>query len=184
MMWLLLPAALAGDVVFDLKVPARLVLDGQSVAEVHVESVLRVPVAAGTHQLSVTVANSVQSYDLVVGDGQVVVLIGRTGTTVGKPEAAVAAEAGGLCSVRFRVSAAERMMVQVDRQRVLVGPGEGVALPLAPGEHELSVRNVDGTQVFARGTLQVLASGEAVAQISEGRMPETSGTCVAFIAGG
>lgn len=183
MLTLLLAQALAGDVVFDLKVPARLALDGEVVAEVHREGVLRLPVADGAHTLVVTVQGQPRSFDLPVGVEPVLVLVGRTGISVGAPPAADAGVPVGDASVRFRVSEKERLLVQIDRQRVLVGPGLGVVLPLAQGEHELSIRNPDGTQVFARGTLNVTGTGEAVVQLSEGRMPETAGDAVSFVAG-
>lgn len=181
----LLLQALAGEVVFDLKVPARIVLDGEVVAEVHRESVLRVPVADGDHSLVLAVQNEPRSFPLAVGAQPVLVLVGRTGISVGAlAEAPEVALPAGDASVRFRVSEKERLLVQIDKQRVVVGPGAGVALPLALGEHALSIRNPDGTQVFARGVLHVAGPGEAVVQISEGRLPETSGDVVSFVAGG
>jgi hypothetical protein len=72
-------------------------------------------------------------------------------------------------------------MVQIGRQRVVVGPGDGLVLPLELGRHEMSVRNQDGTAVYARGSLEVTPGGEPViVQLAQGALPETSSGSVRF----
>lgn len=200
-MWWLLACCLAhaGEIVVDAKVPVRLSLDGELVAELYAESRLVLPVGDGGHTLVVTTDGTPQSYQVTAGSTPVTVLVGRTGTSIGVPADSVSVHvertiAGGPVDVRFRTVGRERLMIQLGQQRVVVPPGNGVLLPLDLGEHPLTVRSSDGTNVFARGVLTVSGAGvtaqgigtagEAVVQLAEGKIPETSGDAVAFDATG
>lgn len=184
-MWtlLFLSAAFAGEVVIDVKLPARLSLDGELVAEVYREGVLRLPVKDGPHQLVVTTGGMPSSFQVDVGPRPTVVIVGRSGISVSQDDQEQVVPMGD-AQVRFRSAHNERLMVQVGNQRVVVSAGDGILIPLPVGEYPMTVRNPDGTSIFARGMLQVRGGADLVVQISEGMLPETSGEGVAFHPGG
>lgn len=178
---LLVGPAQAGEFVADVKVPARLSIDGEIVAEVYRESLLRVPYPDGDHKLVVTTEGVPKTFPITIDpDVPVVVLVGRSGTTVGSDDPAPRPMAVGESNVRFRVSGRDRLMVQVGKQRILVSPGSGVSLSLAAGEHDLSVRSPDGTTIFTRGVLTVSGGTDLVVQLAEGKLPETAGEGLTF----
>lgn len=179
----LMLSAFAGELVVDAKVPVRVAVDGELLAEVHREGVLHLPLADGLRGVVLTVAGNAQRYEVQIGDQPSRILVGRTGVTVDAVAPAVAIPQGE-ATVRFRTAGKERLLVQVDRQRVLVSPGVGIALPLSTGDHAISIRNPDGTQIFARGTLIISSGGDLLVQIAEGRVPETSGEGLQFVADG
>jgi hypothetical protein len=178
--------AVAGELVVDVKVPARVAVDGEVVADVYQDGVLRVPWADGAHQVTVTVAGSPQRLDVTAAAEPVVLLVGRTGISIGavaNPAAPPVADAVA-SDVRFRTIGTERLLVQIDAQRVAVSPGKGILLPLQVGDHPISVRSGDGTSVYARGVLTITGGADNVVQVTEGALPETSGAGVHFSAGG
>lgn len=178
---MLLSAALAGDLVVDVKVPVNVSIDGQQAADVFQPGMLRLPVDDGPHKVTVVVAGKPSVFDVTIGPSPVVLLVGRSGTTVGAADAQpVPLATGADIPVRFRTTARDRLLVQIAGQRVVVAPGVGVTLPLGLGEHEMTVRSPDGTSIFARGMLVVGGSGELIVQLSEGKMPETSGPGLSF----
>lgn len=180
---LLLGTALAGELVIDAKVPARVAVDGELAAEIYALGRLHLTVADGAHKVVVTVDGTPRALEVQVGARPVVVFVGRTGLTVDAGPAPVVATLGD-ATVRFVTPEGSRLLVQVDGRRVPVPPGGGVPVTLPVGEHTMSVRNADGTQVYARGTLVLRGTGDVVVQITEGRVPETSGEGVSFVADG
>ncbi|MCB9663145.1 MAG: hypothetical protein H6732_03460 [Alphaproteobacteria bacterium] len=209
-MWWILSCLLAhgGEVIVDAKVPVHLAVDGVVVAEVYTVGVLKLPVDAGKHTLTLTTGGTPAAHEIDVGDQPVVVIVGRTGTSVGTlaegapepspastaaavaaapaPTPEVAASAApallGPVPVRFRTAGRARLLVQIDTRRYTVAPGEGIDVDLSAGEHIVSVRNPEGTQIYARGVLTVTGGGDLVVQVAEGRVPETSGNGLAFYA--
>lgn len=178
---MLLSAALAGDLVVDVKVPVTLSLDGQQVADVFQPGVLRMPIPDGAHKVTAVVGGKPQVFEVTIGLTPVVLLVGRSGTTVGAPDALPPpVVAGGDIPVRFRSAARDRLLLQIGGQRVVVAPGVGLSLPLSLGEHEMTVRSPDGTSIYARGVLVVAGVGDLVVQLAEGKMPETSGPGLSF----
>lgn len=177
--------AFGGELVLDAKVPAHLVLDGEVVAELYQPALLHLPLDAGSHRLVLTTEGQPEPFEFVsAADSTHVLLAGRTGNTLSSaldrtqddpPDADV-----GPVSVRFRTAGNQPLMVQIARQRVVVSPGEGVDVSLPVGTHAMSLRSSDGTSVYARGMLKVGPTEDAVVQIGEGAMPETSGPGVAF----
>lgn len=200
-MWCILSLLVAygGEVIIDAKIPAHVAVDGAVVAEIYTEGVLRLPLADGRHTLGITTGGTPSSHEIEVGGTPVVVLVGRSGTSIGaagasaapEPVAGVEPEAGaepapaapvGPVPVRFRTAGRARVLVQIGTRRFTIAPGAGIEVELAPGEHIVSVRNPDGTQVFARGVLTLTGGSDLVVQVAEGRVPETSGDGVAFYA--
>lgn len=178
---MLLSVALAGDLVVDAKVPVAVSVDGPQVAELYQPALLRLPLDDGPHKITLLVAGNPSVHELVIGDTPVVLLVGRSGTTVGASDAEPPPVlAGGDVPVRFRTASRDRLLLQVGGQRVVVAPGIGLTLPLALGEHDMTVRSPDGTSIYARGILVVSGAGDLVVQLSEGKMPETSGSGLSF----
>lgn len=178
---MLLSAALAGDLVVDVKVPVTVSVDGLQVADVFQPGVLRLPEEDGPHKVTVVVAGKPSVFDVTIGPSAVVLLVGRSGTTVGAPDALPVPMAVGVdIPVRFRATNRDRLLLQIGGQRVVVAPGVGVTLPLSLGEHEMTVRSPDGTSIYARGMLVVSAAGDLIVQLAEGKMPETSGPGLSF----
>ncbi len=178
---MLLSAALAGDLVVDAKVPVTVSVDAQQAADVFQVGVLRLAVDDGPHKVVVVVAGKPSVFDVTIGPSPVVVLVGRSGTTVGAPDAQPVPVAVGVdIPVRFRAAGRDRLLLQIGGQRVVVAPGVGVTLPLSLGEHDMTVRSPDGTSIYARGMLVVSGAGDLVVQLAEGKMPETSGAGLSF----
>lgn len=184
-MWtLLLASALAGDLVVEAKVPARVSVDTELVAEIFRSGSYRTEIPDGPHKLVITTGGTPKSFDIEAGPEPVVVIVGRTGTTLGTAAPEPETVAKGDADIVFRSSDGSRLMVQVGPQRVVVGAGRDVALSLPVGEYPMSVRNESGTQIFARGMLDVRGGTELIVQVAEGTLPETAGDGVAFHAVG
>ncbi len=185
-MWIWITVALAGQLIVDGKVPVSVAIDGEMAAQTYRPGLLRFEVENGEHVVVISAAGNPNRFDIVVGpSAPVVLLAGRTGITQGAVDKIEAEDEGlvtGPGTVTFRCVGGARLMVQVGRQRVVVGAGEGVALELAIGEHPMSIRSSDGTSIYARGVLRVSGgAGPVVVQIGEGTMPETSGEGIAFL---
>ena len=182
----------AGEIEVDARVPVRLVLDGDVVADIFTRSTLVFPVTAGTHALTVVEAGLPTEYEVKVGEGTTRVLVGRLGTTVqtledatqeaAEAETEAAPAATGPAQVRFRTTHGVRLMVQLAGQRTVIGPGEGQILELPLGTHRFNVRTVDGTAILARGLLEVSQAAEGqLVQLAEGAIPEVSGDGLAYL---
>lgn len=174
--WLLVPVALAGNLVVDAKVPVEIWVSGQLVGELVQPSELHLEVDAGTTELNLVVAGKPQAYTVdVPTEGSAVVVVGRTGVTTGERAAPeTEGEPAGSHPVEFRSAAREDIVLVVGEDRIPLAPREVVKLDLAPGSHPMSLRNKSGTIVWAHGTLDVGGDG-LVVQVADGRMPETSG---------
>lgn len=182
MLMFLCASALAGTVHVDVRVPVEVILDGEIVAQVFRTARLDVDAEPGEHEL-VLVQNGVpRGYPIEVpNEGRVMVMVGRSGVTTGQelvPEVLL-----DEVTVEFRTSDKQRVILVLDDQRIRLEPGRPTSLPLARGEHKVSVRSGDGTIVFANGTLDVNGRGELMVQVSEGRAPEVAGPGGSFIAG-
>jgi hypothetical protein len=185
-MCFLLSLAFAAEIVVDVQIPSRVALDGVVVAEVYRPVEVRLDAEPGKHDvqftaLSGTVDGPVRVSVEVVPDRQVVLAAGMKGLLVASAAASPTLGAGPW-PVHFRAPPGQRLMVQVDDQRVIVAPGGDASVTLAVGEHRISVRSSDGTMVFARGFLRVGGGDAMVIQLTEGALPLAAGTGVTFIA--
>lgn len=172
------PAAQSGRLVFDSRLPAEVMVDGKTVAKLFRDGVLTVEVPAGVRALRVYTNGSPEDLEVVVPvGGELAVLVGRMGLSV-DPRAtqAVATEvAMSDVSVQVRMAGPIGARLMLGNERYEVGAGSQVELSLPTGDHALSVRNENGTVVWATGTLKVQGPDPVVVQLSEGRLPEVSG---------
>jgi hypothetical protein len=177
-LWL---SASAGELLLDAKVPAALSVDGRMLAQLYEPGVLRVPVSAGAHQLSISIDGTPQLFDVTVGEDEVrVILAGRTGVTLGEVRKATTQVAGVPVDVEFRARGPAAVMVQVGRERIVLAPEAIKHLSLALGDHPMTVRSSDGTSVYARGVLRVVGGEVMVVQVTEGATPEATGPGLVF----
>lgn len=175
-------SASAGELVIDAKIATQVAVDGVLVADLLQAGVLRTPIADGLHEVKVVSGGHTSTVSVTAkADVPVVVVAGRSGVTLGAPSATTSVAATGPAAVEVRAVGAERVLLQVAGQRVLVTPGTSKAVQLAAGEHPVVVRSSDGTMVYARGVLSVGAGDGLVLQIGEGAMPETAGSGLRFI---
>ena len=65
--------------------------------------------------------------------------------------------------------------LRIGKQRLNIDAGQSTSLTLSPGDHVISLRNHDGTVIWAQRTLHVGAQEGLVVQLSDGRMPELFG---------
>ncbi len=166
-----------GRIWFDARVPAEVSLDGSVLAQLFVSGELQIEAAVGSHDLKVVRNGEPETLRVEVpAQGAAVVLVGRNGTSTGFRNMAPAAPVSGEAAVDVRVMGNEPLQLRVDAQRLQISPGDILSMTLTAGSHRVSVRNADGTAIFATGSLLVDGRDEpAVLQIAAGRLPETSG---------
>ncbi len=185
-MWCLYASAFAADPVVeapafghlrvDARVPVELLVDGHRLAELVLPAELRVEVPAGSRVLRAYINGTPQDMTIdVPSEGEMVVIIGRTGLTAGVAGVAAPSAPVGPVLVEIRVVGSEPIQVRVDRQKLQVGVGDTASVTLTPGAHEVSIRNSAGTVIWATGTLDVEGTAPMILQIAEGRAPEISG---------
>lgn len=167
-----------GHIVVDARVPAEVLFDGQMVGQLYFPSTLRVEVPAGEHTLRIY-TNGVHE-DLAIdvpSDDELQVLVGRTGTTVEGQELSLPSEQEEVTevAVQFRVHGTEPVRMVLGKRRFDLATDEQVDVTLKPGSHKLSLRNEDGTVIWASGMLRLTGPEDVVVQITEGRMPEVGG---------
>lgn len=177
---LLLSAGLAsepetmGALRIDARIPADIVVDGSRMAQLYTAGQLEVAVPTGLHEVFITTNGVQRRIEVSVPSGGVArVLVGRNGLSGDllreEPEAVEATP------VEFRATGDEGIEVRIGRQSLRVAPGSSSVIELAPGEHPCTLRNLDGTVIWARGTLHVAGAEVVVVQFTEGRAPEISG---------
>lgn len=179
-MLLLLPllsaVALGGELLVEASVPTEVHVNGQPVAQVFYPSEVKVQLQPGEVELTVFVDGHPSRYRVEIPDtGQAVVVVGRTGITTSR-RAAPRERADILAlPVEVRSAARSRIMVVFDQQRHWVDPGQVLHLELDPGRHGMSVRSGGGTEVWARGVLDLRAEeGTVLIQVAEGMLPEVA----------
>jgi hypothetical protein len=183
-MLLIMSVALAAEIVVDAKVPVTLRVDGAVAAELRLPGSVRVEVPSGDHRVVLVAGTEEHTWAVTLVDGVPVHLMaGRGGVSMSLPDGREPPVAAGLSDVRFVVSGPVALMVFIDRQRLLVEPGPGRLVPVPVGQHEVSVRSADGAEVYARGVLRVDGGPGLMVQLAEGRLPETNGPGVSFVAG-
>jgi hypothetical protein len=167
----------AASLVFDCKVPAEVLVDGVKVGQLYFPGLATWRVAPGPHTVRLYVAGTPQDHPLTVeAGGTRTFLVGRSGTTVSDAPTAPPA-ASGPARVGIRVVGVPAAQLRIDDRRELVQAGAELVLELAPGPHPMSLRNADGTAIWSTGVLEV-GGGAIILQVSEGRMPEVSGSAV------
>ena len=177
-------AARAGALLVDAHVPVEILVRKQRVAQLYWPGQLALDASTGPLPMDLVVSGTAHHLDLDIPPvGQLWVIVGRTGITTSAhgedPEEVAPAQV----PVEFRVTADAPAQVRMDDQRYVVAAEGTLSLPVAPGNHTLSVRSGDGTVIWASGTLQVTGGKLVIVRVSEGRMPEVAGRAL-FVAGG
>jgi hypothetical protein len=177
MFWMLLiPGALAANLVIEAKVPAEVWVAGRLAGELVMPCELHLQTNPGETELTVLTSGTPKRFTVDVPEtGSARVIVGRTGITTGQdaPEPAVESE-GTESQVEFRSTAREDVVLIIGDTRLNLAPEATVHLDLAHGTHPLSLRNGRGTVIWAQGSLQVDGDG-LVVQVADGRMPEIAG---------
>jgi len=180
MLWtLLIPGALAANLVIEAKVPAEVWVAGQLVGELVMPSELHLEAEPGETEVTLLTNGTPKTVVVDVPEtGLTRVVVGRTGITTGQVPPNVQPE-GTRSEVEFRSSAREDVVLIVGDTRYTLAPGATLRVEFSHGTHPLSLRNGGGTVIWAQGSLQVDGDG-LVVQVADGRMPETAGTGGSF----
>ncbi len=164
-----------GALEIDCKVPAEILVDGVKLAQLYYPGIARFELRAGVHGLRVYTNGDPTDIPLSIdGDGRSRVLVGRTGITVDSVVSTAEAEAT-VVPVEFRAVGTMGAELRVGTERYAVPAGGSMQIELPSGSHRLSVRNSDGTVIWASGQLAVTGSERVFVQVAEGRLPEVSG---------
>lgn len=181
---LLLPFSLAGELVIDAKVPVEVRVGGQAVAQLFVPALARVPVPTGPTEVEVYRNGSPTVLPIDFPEvGEVWVIAGRTGLTT-EVRAIPKPDANAPVTVEFRVAGAEGVMLQIEGKRHVIRDAAPLMLELGAGRHAMQVRSVDGTVIWATGHLDLTGESPVRVQLTDGRLPETSGPGVHWSSGG
>ncbi|MBW1876809.1 MAG: hypothetical protein JRJ84_00460 [Deltaproteobacteria bacterium] len=178
---LLIPSALAANLVIEAKVPVEVWVSGQLMGELVRPSELHVQATPGETELTLLTQGTPKTFIVdVPEEGLARVVVGRTGITTGQdlPEPAVEPE-GTQSQVEFRSTAREDVVLIIGDTRYTLAPQAILRVDLSHGAHPLSLRNGVGTVIWAQGSLQVDGDG-LVVQVADGRMPEVAGGGGAF----
>lgn len=168
------PTAAAGQVVFDVRQPAELLIDGVKLGQLYYAGQARFDIVPGRHVVRVYVSGQPTDGEIeVVAGTETRVLVGRTGLSISR-QALDAPEADAV-PVELRVVGGSGAQVRLDAQRFDLPPGGKLSTTLATGAHAVSFRSADGTVIWATGTLRIAAGDPIVVQLAEGRLPEISG---------
>ncbi len=169
------PSDLGGRLVVQTKLPAEVLVDGAKLAQIWAPATVMFDIEAGPHELRVYTQGEPTNLPIVLKAGkELSVVVGRTGITLEESAVASAPADAATVPVEFRCVGAP-LQIRLDRERLQLAEGDKVSVDLAPGRHEMSVRNAAGTVMWATGTLEVQPRRGLVVQVSDGRMPELFG---------
>ena len=172
--------AALGELAFDIRLPAEIELDGQTLVKTFGTGRYTTDAVVGAHRLRVYLNGRPHSLDIEVTDvARTTVMIGRNGLS-STNELIDLPDESGLASVEFRVLGREDLTLVLGAERTRLVPGKRHRVELPVGEHEIAVRNGHGTVVWASGTLSLTQARPVVVQLTEGRMPEVSGSGSSF----
>jgi hypothetical protein len=173
----------AGSLLVDAHLPVEILVNGVKLGQLYVPGEARFRLVTGHHLLRLyTNGNPTDLPIDIAEDQEARVLVGRSGVTTTTGPAPAAPDVTVPVPVEFRVVGTPGAQIRVGDGRHVVRSGAVFSLQLVPGSHPMSVRSADGTAIWATGTLEITGS-PVVVQISEGRMPEVSGSA-AFTGGG
>lgn len=165
--------------------PARIVVDEVTLAQLHMPGTVELNVEDGTRRVRVVSTARSGEVEVTVSSQDVAVVVaGRQGLSA-KRERPRHEPLTGPVDVRIVGMGVERMIVQVGDQRLTVDPGTERTLPLEGGEHVFKVRSGQGTALYARGVLRVGPGGDdRVVHVTAGALPETAGAGLRFVPDG
>lgn len=172
-----------GRIEFDSRLPAEIQVDGTTLAQLYQPGTLATRMPVGSHEVVVLTNGRARPLTVDVSStATAVVLVGRNGLTA-SARLEPLPEEGGVAPVELRVLGEEEVLVTVDDRRYRMRPGTTRTLTVPVGRHAMSIRSASGTVLWARGHLELSHTTPAIIQITEGRMPEVSGTGATFVAG-
>lgn len=180
------PSREQASLVVDAHVPTEVLVDGHKIAQLWYPGELRFEVVPGLRKVRLYVGGEPTDLPVTFKAGEAVtLLVGRTGISVEDPAPVELATPDPVTSVAVEFRAVgEGAQLRISGQRVLIEPGATVSVPLAPGEHHVSLRNRRGTVIWATGVLEVTSREGLVVQLSDGRLPELFGPGRFFASGG
>ncbi len=176
--------AQAGTVRIETEVPIEVTLKGLPVAKSYSAGVVSLSnVDAGEHELQVWRDGKAEAVRLTVPEqGEVRLLVGAANLSVVDASGVTVADGPAPTVVVSVDDAGQRFALVVDGERQgLVLAGSPLELAdLAPGVHAIEVRSDDHLTIWARGQLE-LRPGDAIAvKLYRGRMPEVFGRAGAW----
>lgn len=171
--------AALGTVLFDVRIPAEVRLDGVVIGQLFTPGRLAIDTALGTREVMVVTNGQPRVLAIdVLSEGRTVVLVGRNGLTSSRM--AERDDLTGDVPVQLRVAGSQDVLVTFDDERYRIDAYGTRDLSLPVGTHEMTVRSGDGHVVWARGRISLERPELTIVQLSEGRLPEISGPGARF----
>lgn len=170
--------ALAGTLVVESLVPARIVADGQPLAQLYIPATVDFPAfPAGNHRISVYRGTVPEHLEIQVPEeGTVRVVVGTATLQAmgGPPKPAIPPQSMGPGRLEVRPDGDTSCTLRIDdAPAVLCKQGSPTCIQdLTPGERRLEIRSPDGQIIWVRGRVRLGAGETLVLGFSEGRAPE------------
>ncbi len=170
------PTEESGRLVVEARIPFELAVDGRKLAQLFTSGRVVFDIKPGKRDIRIYTNGSPE--DMVIEfmpNAETVMIVGRTGITTGQPRHETSdLDIDTVTQVNFRAAGTLGSQIRIDGERFTVHPDAETPMEIASGTHEISVRSVDGTAIWASGVL-TLTGGDVVVQIAEGRLPEVTG---------
>jgi hypothetical protein len=175
--------ALSGQLLIDARVPSALYVDSQAYVQLSQPGLAEFTVSEGEHKLIILTNGNPTERVVTFTNEPVKLLIGRTGITIGSAEVkeTPSADTKQVNQVELRSTSRLPLLITIGPDRYILAAGGTKVLTISSGEHPISIRNDNGTAIFATGTLILKGSDNIVLQLSEGRVPEVTGDGVEFL---
>ena len=172
-------AAATGTVLFDARMPVEIQLDGEIIGQLFTSSKLSIDTHTGTREVTVITNGQARVLAIdVTTTRKTVVLIGRNGLT--SSSVAHTGDLTGDAPIELRAAGSQDVWVTIGEQRWHLDAYGSEVVLVPVGQHPMTVRSGDGHVLWARGRIDLTKASEVIVQLSEGRMPEVSGTGAAF----
>lgn len=184
--WLLCaPPAQGAQLLIESRVPVEVLVDRLPVARLYGSGSATVEVSAGEHSIQVyRGASPEERITHFPEEGVVWLRIGPTSTTVSGTDAPALAASLATPILELRVPAGPGAVAIVGEQRHLLVPDQPLVLTgLGVGATPFEARSVDGSLIWARGELALIAGDHVVLVLPEGRPIEVFGRVEAWVPG-
>ena len=173
--WLLLASLQAAELQIDARMPAEIIANGKSLGQMLSNTKATISVNDHLSQLVVMTQGNPHTVDVDFTSGPVQLFIGKTGITAG-PAPVVLSEPAARAVVEFRSASDLGILFIVDGKRHTLKAHDRFEMELPVGEHPFDLRNSDGTLIWSTGTIRLNGTGKLLMQLSDGRMPEFTGS--------
>ena len=164
-----------GEVLLDVRQPAQVDLDGQTIGQLYRPGEIHMAVQEGQHILRVHLNGIANEHPLVVKGKQTTHVLISEGCVFTPESAQRSTEAQSFTQLTLAAHADQAFMVQLGRDRFMIEPQAPVQLTRATGSHPLTVRNEDGTVIWVKGTLNLFGTSDVTLHFIEGKSPQVSG---------